>query len=172
VMPGSNIEVVDEQDQLVPEGVAGRIRQRSLGMAGGYLGDPAATERAFRDGWFYSGDLGFIRPDGGLTLTGRESEVLNAGGVKVDPNRLDQFALTNPAVLDACSFDYATASGIRQIGIALVAEDGLDVEALIAELAGEFGAASPKLVARVDTIPRTVTGKPLRRELAERYRES
>jgi long-chain acyl-CoA synthetase len=169
---GTTLEVVDDDDQPLPDGEIGRIRYRNAGMIQGYLGDPDATSRAFRDGWFYPGDLGLIRADGGLTLAGRESEVLNAGGVKVDPNRLDRFALQNEHIVDACSFDYRVASGLRQIGIALVADDGLDVQSLIAGLADEFGVAAPKLVARVDVIPRTATGKPLRRELAERYSES
>jgi acyl-coenzyme A synthetase/AMP-(fatty) acid ligase len=172
ILPDSQVEIVDEDDQPLPVGTAGRVRHRSPGMVHEYLGNPEATARAFRDGWFYSGDLGLIRPDGGLTLTGRESEVLNAGGVKIDPNRLDHFALENPKVIDACSFEYATASGIRQIGIALVTADDLDVPALVEDLTTEFGNAAPKLVARVDSIPRTATGKPMRRTLAERYTES
>jgi acyl-CoA synthetase (AMP-forming)/AMP-acid ligase II len=137
-----------------------------------YLGAPDATRRAFRDGWFYSGDLGFIRPDGGLALTGRETEVLNAGGVKVDPVRLDHFAIANANVTDACSFEYETKSGLRQIGIALVTDEQIDVPAFVADLKAEFGVAAPKLVARVDSIPRNAMGKPMRRALAEKYKES
>lgn len=172
MVPGSAVEIVDEADQPVPDGEVGRIRHRGPGMAHGYLGNPEATARAFSNGWFYPGDMGFIRPDGGLTLTGRESELINAGGVKVDPNRLDHVALRHPKVMDACSFDYQASSGVRQIGIALVTEDDVDVEALVARLKAEFGTAAPTLVARIDSIPRTATGKPMRRTLAEKYKES
>lgn len=172
VQPGSVIEIVDENDEPLPDGETGRIRHRSFGMARGYLGNPEATARAFRDGWFYPGDLGFIRPDKGLTLTGRESEILNAGGVKIDPTRLDHFALLNPKVSDAASFEYATESGLTQIGIALVTEDDLDVQSLIADFTAEFRTAAPKLVARIDSIPRNAMGKPLRRTLAEKYRKN
>jgi len=171
ILPGSTIEIVDENDRPVAPGTPGRIRHRSAGMIHEYLGDPEATARAFRDGWFYSGDLGFLREDGGLTLTGRESEVLNAGGVKIDPNRLDHVALGHPQVIDACSFDYLTRTGLRQIGMALVAADGIDVEALVSLLTREFGAAAPKLIARVDAIPRNAMGKPMRRTLSDRFRE-
>ena len=171
VLPGSTIEIVDDDDGPVPLGSPGRIRHRSPGMIHEYLGNPEASARAFRDGWFYSGDLGFLRPDGGLTLTGRESEVLNAGGVKVDPNRLDHAALGRPGVLDACSFDYETASGLKRIGMAIVAEDAFDVEALVTSLTAEFGPAAPILIARVAVIPRNAMGKPMRRTLAEQYRE-
>jgi len=171
ILPGSTIEIVDDDDQPVEPGTVGRIRHKSAGMIHEYLGNAEASARAFRDGWFYSGDLGFIRADGGLTLTGRESEVLNAGGVKVDPTRIDHAALLQPHVTDACSFEYETASGLKQIGIAIVAEQGIDVEQLIGALATEFGPAAPKLVAHVDDVPRNAMGKPMRRILAERYRE-
>lgn len=171
LVPGASVQVVDDTDEVVPIGVPGRIRHQTPGMVHEYLGDAAATARSFRNGWFYPGDLGFIRADGGLTLTGRETELLNAGGVKLDPARLDTFALGVAGVIDACSFDYPTLSGIREIGIALVAADDLDVQALIRQLRSEFGTAAPALVARVDSIPRGATGKPLRRELAERYGE-
>lgn len=169
VQPGSTVEIVDEDDEPVAQGVVGRIRHRSPGMAHGYLGDPEATAAAFHDGWFYPGDLGYFREDGGLTLTGRESEVLNAGGVKVDPNRIDHAATQQPGVLDAASFAFESASGILGVGVALVTDDDVDVQAVIAALQAEFGVAAPTLVARVEAIPRSRTGKPLRRELAERY---
>ena len=172
ILPGALVEVVGDDDVVVPVGTPGRVRHRTPGMVHEYLGDPYASAQSFREGWFYPGDLGFIRSDGGLTLTGRESEVLNAGGVKIDPSRLDRFALAQAGVFDACAFDYAGSSGIRQIGIALVTEDHLDVKALIARFAAEFGSASPALVSRVEAIPRNTMGKPLRRILAERYSES
>lgn len=171
VLPDARVEVVDDEDKILPVGTPGRVRHRTPGMVGGYVGDPHGSSQAFRGGWFYPGDLGLIRPDGGLTLTGRESEVLNAGGVKIDPTRIDHFALGIAKVTDACSFEYASTSGIREIGIALVTDEDVDVDALVALLKAEFGPAAPKLVARVESIPRNVMGKPMRRTLADRYRE-
>lgn len=173
ISPGTRVEIVDENDAVLPDGEQGRIRVKSPGMAQEYLGNPEATRLSFKDGWFYPGDLGVVRPeDKGLTLAGRESEVINAGGVKIDPTRLEHFTLQFNGVTDACSFGYETSSGVLQIGIALVVEDDIDVQALISALKLEFGSAAPMLIARVDTIPRTATGKPLRRTLAERYKES
>jgi long-chain acyl-CoA synthetase len=172
ISPGTRVEIVDENDTVLPDSEQGRIRVKSPGMAQEYLGNPEATRLSFKDGWFYPGDLGVIRPDKGLTLAGRESEVINAGGVKIDPTRLDHFTLQVNGVIDACSFGYEASSGLLQIGIALVVEDDFDVQALVSALKLEFGSAAPTLVARVDTVPRTATGKPVRRTLAERYKES
>lgn len=172
VLPEVTLEIVDGEGRILPMGETGRIRYRSPSMVHEYLGDAEATERVFQNGWFYPGDLGFIRPDRGLTLAGRASELLNAGGTKIDPMRLDHFALQNPKVIDACSFEYATASGIRQIGIALVTDDDIDVHALVADFKVEFRSAAPTLVARVESIPRNPTGKPMRQTLAESYNEN
>lgn len=168
---GTHVQIVDEGDKEVPAGEIGRVRLHNPRAAHAYVGNPAATRLAFRDDWFYPGDLGSIRPDGGLTLAGRSSEVLNAGGVKVDLAQLDLFALSEPLVLDAASFGYDTTTGVQQIGIALVVKDGLDVQALIRGFTTRFGDAAPKLVARADSIPRNAMGKPMRRTLAEQFAE-
>lgn len=171
VAPGTQLEIVDDDDRPLPAGEVGVVRYRTFGMVQEYLGEPEATASAFRDGWFYPGDLGRIRPDGGLTLAGRASEVLNAGGVKVDPARIDQVALSHPGIVDACAFAYDTASGIRAIGLAVVSEESADLGALSDRLALTFVHAAPSLVARLDAIPRTAIGKPKRAELATRFRE-
>jgi long-chain acyl-CoA synthetase len=169
---GVEIQIVDEDGEVLPLGKVGRIRHHSSFMTHEYLGDPEGTAESFKDGWFYPGDLGAIRPDNGLTLAGRTSEILNAGGVKVNPTRLDLFAVAYPKVVDAASFGYLTTAGIQQIGIALVTEDGLDVDALNRAFDGEFGPAAPKLVARVDEIPRNAMGKPMRLALADKYKKA
>lgn len=170
--PRGAVQIVDDNDEVVPVGQVGNIRHMHPFMLHRYLGDPVATSAAYRDGWFYCGDLGMIREDGGLTIAGRSSEVVNAGGIKFDPNQLDLFALTHAFVTDACSFGYVTAAGLEQIGIALVTEDGFDVQQLVAAAEARFGPAAPKLVARIDTVPRNSMGKPLRRELAQKYSQN
>jgi len=170
--PHSRVQIVDEDDNELPAGQIGRIRHHHPYMVHEYLGNPEATRAAFKDEWFYPGDLGRIRPDGGLTLAGRASEILNAGGVKMDPTQLDLFAVTRPLVIDAASFEYETKAGVKQIGIALVTEDGLDVQSLIRDFDAKFGPAAPKLVARSEKIPRNAMGKPMRLTLAETYKDN
>lgn len=172
LFPHSRVQIVDEHDNELPHGEVGRIRHHNPHMIHEYLGNPEASRMVFRGEWFYPGDLGLIRPDGGLTLAGRVSEVLNAGGVKVDPTQLDLFAMTNPLIVDAASFEYDTRAGVKRIGIALVTEDGLDVQALIRDFGATFGAAAPTLIAKADTIPRNAMGKPMRRTLAETHKEN
>ena len=172
VLASAQVQIVDDDDILLHVGEVGNIRYRPSLKVREYLGDPESTATTWVDDWFYPGDLGSLRPDGGLTLAGRASEIINAGGVKVNPVRLDQFATKQDGVLDAASFGYETADGILQVGIALVTVDGFDAQALAALFIAEFGAAAPQLVARLDAIPRNAMGKPLRLALAANYRES
>lgn len=170
LVPGAEVEIVDADTRPVPAGEVGRVRHRHRAMARGYIGDPEASRLAFLDGWFYPGDLARLRADGGLVLTGRTSERLNAGGVKLDANMLDLFALDQPGVADAAAFLHRGDDGHEQIALAVVPDVGFTVQPFLDVIAARFGVASPTILLRVEAIPRNTMGKPLRRELAAGYR--
>lgn len=170
VSEGSEVEIVDEDGVPVAAGQVGRIRHRNPHMATGYIGDPEATRKAFIDGWFYPGDLARFRADGGIVLSGRVSERLNAGGVKVDANVLDLFSLDQAGVVDAAAFLVRDEGGVDRIALAVVPRPEFEVRPFLESLSARFGAASPAVLVRVDAIPRNTMGKPLRRELADGYR--
>lgn len=170
-VPGAAVEVVDEHDVPLPHGRTGRIRVRTAMTAAGYLGDPEATARVFRDGWFDTGDRGWLDEDGALSIVGRTSELIDAGTAALDPLQIDHAALGFAHVRDACGFAAPTASGIDRIGLAVEVEDGFDRQALIVHLRETLGPAAPTLLAIVDEIPRSASGRPLRLELSARYAE-
>ncbi|HUZ12372.1 MAG TPA: AMP-binding protein [Caulobacteraceae bacterium] len=80
--PARRIEVVDDEDRPVGQGVLGRVRVRLTNGVTGYLNDAAASAAVFRDGWFYPGDLGVLDGRGRLALMGRTTEVLEVLGEK------------------------------------------------------------------------------------------
>ena len=80
VWPRVRVEVVDERDEPLPSGHAGRIRVKTECMVDGDLDDPEATARMFRDGWFYPGDLGVLDGPRRLHVLGRGDEPPNIGG--------------------------------------------------------------------------------------------
>jgi long-chain acyl-CoA synthetase len=165
----STIEIVDDSDQPVPAGEPGRVRCKRPLMSERYFHDPEASTASFKDGWFYPGDFGIIQPDGSLHLRGRQSEFINAGGVKLDPVQLDLFAVSLPQVMDACGFGYLDSSGLQQVGLALVTPPDADGKAIAAAIHKTFGQASPRIIVRVEEIPRNAMGKPLRSVFGERY---
>jgi acyl-CoA synthetase (AMP-forming)/AMP-acid ligase II/NAD(P)-dependent dehydrogenase (short-subunit alcohol dehydrogenase family)/acyl carrier protein len=108
VVPGVEVRITDEKNQLVKEGVIGRMQIRGPVITPGYLHNPAANKEAFvGDGWFNSGDLGFIW-DKRLILTGREKEMIVVNGANYYCFELEQVASTLPDVLPT----FVAATGV------------------------------------------------------------
>lgn len=85
VAPGVTVDVVDRNGQIVPAGQQGAIRVRSPMVAQSYVGDEAATNKAFRDGYFYTDDFGYVTEDRLMVITGREKTGPNLDGDSSNP---------------------------------------------------------------------------------------
>jgi amino acid adenylation domain-containing protein len=101
---GPEIAILDDEGRRLPAGKPGEIVLRGPTIARGYDNDIAATEAAFRDGWFRTGDLGYLDRDGYLFIVGRIKEVINRGGQKVSPFEVEEALLSHPDVLEAGAF--------------------------------------------------------------------
>lgn len=165
VVPGMEVEAVDEDDRVLAPGTVGALRIRGDTLAGGYAGDDGATAKAFRAGWFYPGDLGSVTEDGLLSITGRASDVINIGGNKVSARVIEDALLQVPGVADAAAFGMPDSHGIPSIWAAIVANGAVPQDALDATCRG-LGFAAPKRIVRVAELPRNENGKLLRGELA------
>jgi acyl-coenzyme A synthetase/AMP-(fatty) acid ligase len=168
IWPGVRVEIVDERDAPLPRGQAGRIRVRTPDMVQSYIGDPAATRRMFRDGWFYPGDLGILQGAHELRILGRGDDLLNFGGHKLPPEALERAILAAVTLGDVGVCSVPNSEGIEQLLIGLVdapSDDRTLTERLSAALmpfrAGSFRAA------RLAEIPRNANGK-IRRDLLKR----
>jgi acyl-coenzyme A synthetase/AMP-(fatty) acid ligase len=166
-LPGITIEIVDDQDRLQPTGVEGAIRVRTSRRAAGYLGG-ADARGALRDGWFYPGDLGSLSSEGHLVLSGRASEVINAGGVKFHPDAVEGVLARVPGVRDAALVAHTGADGFSGYAAAVVVEDGFELASLIEPLTAACAGVPPSSIFRVGAIDRDPNGKVRRRELAAR----
>jgi acyl-CoA synthetase (AMP-forming)/AMP-acid ligase II len=98
---GTEIDVVGADHKPLPPGTQGIIRVRSPSVCDGYYNDPDATAAAFRDGWYYSGDLGFLDDDGFLYISGREKNLIKTGGINVAPAEIEDILLSFEEVADA-----------------------------------------------------------------------
>jgi carnitine-CoA ligase len=95
-------KVVDEDGHEVAPGQVGEIvLKRAKGMMNGYFKDPEATERAFRGGWFHSGDLGYKDPDGDFHFVGRKKDIIRRGGENISAASLEQVLMGHPKIMDA-----------------------------------------------------------------------
>src|SRR5947199_7667920 len=101
---GAEIAIMDRGGRRLPAGKRGEIALRGPTITRGYDNDAVATEAAFRDGWFHTGDLGYLDPDGYLFIVGRIKDIINRGGQKVSPLEVEEVLLSHPAVLEAGVF--------------------------------------------------------------------
>lgn len=170
VLPQVSLEVVDDHEQPLPPGQTGRIRCRTPGMALGYLGDTAPAQ--FRQGWFYPGDLGYLTADGWLVLSGRDSSVINVGGVKISAEDMEARLLHVPQLQDVCVLGLDGASDGTQLLVVAVLQDApqmapADLDALRQALreAGRLPLRF-KLVC-VPQLPRNAMGKLPRAVIAQ-----
>jgi acyl-coenzyme A synthetase/AMP-(fatty) acid ligase len=164
VPPYMKVQVVDEHDQPLPDGREGALRVHGPGMATHYIDDEEATRGAFRDGWFYPGDAARIEPDRSVTITGRVVELMNMGGVKIAPDRVDDIVIAVPGVRDAATFYIA---GENRLGIAVVPGEGFAEDVLMARYVEAFPKHPRPHVLRLDRVPRNEMGKVQRLRLAE-----
>ncbi|MBX9847046.1 MAG: fatty acid--CoA ligase family protein [Xanthobacteraceae bacterium] len=160
IAPGVTVEIVNDADEKLRVGREGRLRIRSDCVVDGYIGDPEATQRHFRDGCFYPGDMGVITPNGMLVILGREQTLINLGGDKVHPERVESVMTSFAAVRDAAAFAAATATGVQILGSAVVWRGEADESGLREHLSRTLPPGFlPKFFLGVSTIPRTPNGK-------------
>lgn len=101
---GPEIAIMDGEGRLLPSGEHGEIVLRGPTMTRRYYNDADATAAAFRDGWFRTGDLGYLDTDGYLFIVGRIKDVINRGGQKVSPLEVEETLLSHPQVREAGAF--------------------------------------------------------------------
>jgi malonyl-CoA/methylmalonyl-CoA synthetase len=152
--------IVDDAGRVLSAGEVGEVEIRSPSLFSGYWGRPDATEAAFRDGWFRTGDLGMRSADGYYTLRGRRGELIISGGFNIYPREIEEVLLEDPRVREAAVVGVADA--VRgEIPVAYVvtanALDSAELERVCRSQLASF--KIPRAFVRVDALPRTALGK-------------
>ena len=107
--PDTDLEIVDLETgtRILPTGERGEIRVRGPQFTIGYRGRPEDTAEAIRDGWLYTGDIGYLDEDGYLFLVDRKKELILVGGYNVYPREVDEAMTNHPAVAEAAAVGIA-----------------------------------------------------------------
>lgn len=162
-----DIAILDKDGALLPVGARGEVSIKGANVFGGYEANPEANAASFTNGWFRTGDEGYLDGEGYLTLTGRIKEMINRGGEKISPREIDEALLTHPAVGEAVCFGVADRTYGEEVAAAVVLKSPATEAELISHcksMLADFKV--PKVVHIVDAIPRTATGKVQRRNVA------
>jgi len=168
-VPGLRLEIVDERGRPLPDGETGHIRLQVPGMTAGYFNDPEQTSRRFRDGWFWPGDMGMLRPDGSLIVKGRADDMMNLNGINIFPIEIESVLERHPAVAAAAAA--ATKSSVHgDIPVAVVelrAGHTVEVRELMDFARQQLALRAPRRIVIVASLPRNAQGKLLRRAVPE-----
>lgn len=164
---GSEFETVDADHNPLPAGSEGLLRYRNPGLAQHYLvGEQKVPVSP--DGWFYPGDIGEVNEDGTVVVRGREGDVVNIGGVKVNPVPFENLAGTVNGVKDAACASVAFPDGSMHLVLAVIVRDDDAYREVVTVFGGQPKNNRPNIVVAVPSIPRNRAGKLMRNELASK----
>ena len=177
---GLRLEIVDDDSQPQPPGIAGEIRVAGEQVFAGYIDDASATREKLRDGWLYTGDIGHLDADGHLFIQGRKRALIKRGGAMIVPRDIEVPAEQVPGVLAAGAIGVDRSSlGIEDLIVVVEVEKELaktepDRTRFIREVTEAIMASrglTPNDVVIVPrgTLPRTPNGKLRHEELKRMY---
>lgn len=171
--PFFETRIVNENGNDVPVGEVGEIIGRSPILTSGYYKRPDLTAAAIRDGWMFTGDMGYLDDDGYLYLVDRKKDLIISGGVNVYPRDIEEVVVTHPDVIEAAVFGIPSDKwGEAPLG-AVVLKRGATIDAteLKAWVNARVGARYQQLcdVVILDDFPRNAAGKTLKRVMRDEY---
>ncbi|GAC01400.1 putative fatty-acid--CoA ligase [Gordonia namibiensis NBRC 108229] len=174
ITPGTEVLIVDENDQPVDPGVDGEILCRGPEQFLGYT-DATLDTTSFADGWFRTGDVGNLDADGYLTITDRKKDIIVRGGENISSKEVEDTLLSHPAVAEAAAIGMPDERYGEKVCVFIVLRDGgvLDLDGIRDHFAGA-GLARQKMPERleiVDSLPRTASGKVRKPDLRAQIRE-
>jgi acyl-CoA synthetase (AMP-forming)/AMP-acid ligase II len=173
--PGYEVRIFDRDDpnRELPAREVGQIGGRGASLMLGYFDDQKATEEAFnRDGWFMTGDLGWVDENGYLRITGRTKDVIIRGGHNIYPARIEALAATHAAVQRVAAVAVADRRLGERVCLAVMFRPGTAAapEEILAHLdaAGLSKYDMPEFFLELDEIPLTASGKLRKRDIVAR----
>jgi long-chain acyl-CoA synthetase len=170
-LPDTDVKLLDESGQEVALGESGEVCVKGPQVMQGYWNQPEANAAAFTpDGYFRTGDVGVITPEGFLRIVDRKKDMVIVSGFNVFPNEIEAVATGCPGVAECACVGVPDEKTGEALKLFVVRAPGasLTSEALVAHCrAGLTAYKVPKLVAFVDALPKSTVGKILRRELRD-----
>jgi acyl-CoA synthetase (AMP-forming)/AMP-acid ligase II len=166
---GLRISIMDADGNHLGTNHRGEIAIQGANVFRGYENNPEANARAFVNGWFRTGDQGFLDSDCYLHLTGRIKDIIIRGGENIAPHEVDEILLRHPAVAAAVTFGCMHPTLGEEVAAAVVLHErhGATESALIKHCREHLAEYKcPKKIYLVESIPTTATGKIRRRAVA------
>jgi len=171
-LSGIETRIVDEKGVDVQPGRVGEILYRSGTIMKGYYGEEQKTSEVIRDGWFHSGDLGYLDADGEIIVVDRKNECINTGAEKVFPHEVEEIIANHEEVDSVCVIGVPDKTWGNVVRAVIVLKDGAQAteDEIISWCRDKMtGFKRPRQVVFADTLPVSPVGKVLRKQVKELY---
>jgi acyl-CoA synthetase (AMP-forming)/AMP-acid ligase II len=171
---GTEIRIVDEDDNPLANGEIGEIIVRGPQVMKGYSNMPEATSEATRGGWMHTGDAGIVDDEGFLYIRDRVNDMIVSGGENVYPNVIENTLFQHPSIADVAVIGVPDEQWGETVKAVIVLRDGASTtgDEIMDFCRGKLGGFErPRSVDFIDALPRNASGKVLKRELREPYWE-
>lgn len=170
-MPDTECRVIDDEGKVLPSGEAGELCIRGPQVMKGYWQRPDATTEAIdADGWFKSGDIAIIQPDGYIKIVDRKKDMINVSGFKVYPNEVEDVLSSHPDIVEAAVVGVPDNDGSETVKAFIVSSNPNLTVSDVRDFAKKqlTPYKVPHLVEFRTELPKTNVGKVLRRELKDK----
>ncbi|HPI92763.1 MAG TPA: AMP-binding protein [Deltaproteobacteria bacterium] len=171
-LSGIETRIVDEAGNEVPPGQVGEIIYRSGTIMKGYYGEEQKTSEVIRDGWFHSGDLGYIDPDGEIIVVDRKNECISTGAEKVFPHEVEEILARHAKIDSACVIgvpDDTWGHAVKAVVVLKQGAQATEDEIILWCRDKMTGFKRPKQVVFAEALPLSPVGKVLRKQVKELY---
>ncbi len=170
-LPDTDAKIVDLQTGAdAPAGAIGELVVRGPQVMKGYWKKPEETRNALRNGWLYTGDIGYMDDDGYLFLTSRKKDLIKPSGHQVWPREVEEVIATHPAVAEvsvAGIFDAKQGEAVKAWVVLKADKTATAEEIQVWCKAKLVSYKIPRFIEFRDALPKTMVGKVLRRVLVE-----
>jgi acyl-CoA synthetase (AMP-forming)/AMP-acid ligase II len=171
-MIGGRVRIVDSSGNDLPPYEVGEILYQGENLMAGYWAREEATAQAIRDGWFHTGDAGYVDEEGYIFLKDRIKDMIVSGGENVYPAEVEAVLMSHPEVLECAVIGVPDAKWGETVKAVVVRRAGMNLsEASLIEWSRDklAGYKRPRSVDFIGTLPRNASGKLLKRTLRAPY---
>jgi acyl-CoA synthetase (AMP-forming)/AMP-acid ligase II len=168
----TKVEIMDENNNILPTGQTGEICVRGDILMKGYYKDPEKTAETIIDGWLHTGDIGRMDEEGYIYITDRKKDMIISGGFNIYPQEVEQVLWGHPAISDCAVIGVPDEKWGEAVKAVVELKPGKSVtpEELIALCKEKLGSVkAPKTVDITSALPRSTNGKVLKKDLRAEY---
>ncbi|MDK2887703.1 MAG: long-chain acyl-CoA synthetase [Thermoanaerobacter sp.] len=167
-IPGVEVKIVDYEGRALPAGQVGEIVVRGPNVMKGYLNQEEETQKAIRNGWLYTGDLGYMDEDGYVFIVGRKKNVIIRGGLNIDPREVEEVLYQHPQIFDAVVVGIPDPVMGEEVAAMILPReqqkpDPEEIKSFCAQRLAPYKV--PRKILFMEGLPKTTSGKLLKKEV-------